>query len=195
LNPTPSQRADQAGCLSKYVFRRRTKKASTLRRAGYVGRPEPNWWKWRNRADALGIWPKSWRDGFIHLPNQILCTEEVPWRFGGQRFYFICDCGRRVDKLHTFGQRLWRCRHCYNLSYATRQAAPRIRRLMRAQKIRKQLGGSLSMMDDFPLKPEGMHWKRYQRLRGRHDAAKAQFLGMSSVLIRQLASRLNPRRP
>jgi hypothetical protein len=167
----------------------------TLRRAGYVGRPEPNWWKWRNRADALGIWPKSWSDGFIHLANQILCTEEAPWRFGGQRFYFVCDCGRRVERLHAFRDRPWRCRHCHNLSYATRQATPRMRLLMKAQKIRKQLGGSLSMMDDFTLKPEGMHWKRYQRLRRRQEAAEAQFFGMSSARICQLTSRLKSHRP
>jgi hypothetical protein len=64
-----------------------------LRRAGYVGQPARNWWKWRYKANDLGICPKSWRGGFIQLPNQILRTEQVPWRFGGQRFYFVCECG------------------------------------------------------------------------------------------------------
>jgi hypothetical protein len=68
-----------------------------LRRAGYVGQPARNWWKWRYKANDLGIWPKSWRGGFIQLPNQILRTEQVPWRFGGQRFYFVCECGYPRD--------------------------------------------------------------------------------------------------
>ena len=97
----------------------------TLRRAGYVGQPAPNWWKWRYKANAIGIWPSRWGGGFIQLPNQTLQTVQVSWRFGGQRFYFICDCGRTVEKLHSFRDRPWRCRHCYGLTYATRQATPR----------------------------------------------------------------------
>jgi hypothetical protein len=143
----------------------------TLRRAGYV------------------------EDDWIQLPHQTLEVVQVPSHFGGQRSYFACDCGRMVEKLYAPGGRPWRCRHCYRLTYATRQAAPRIRHLMKAQKVRRLLGGSLSMIDDFPPRPKGMHWKRYERLRRRHDAAEAQFLGMSSALICQLTSRLNPHRP
>jgi hypothetical protein len=51
---------------------------------------------------------------------------------------------------------------------------------MKAQKIRRQLGGSLSMVDDFPPKPRGMHWKRYERLRQQHDSAARRGLGMMS---------------
>ena len=158
----------------------------TLRRAGYVGKPARDWWESRNKANNLGIWPKSWRDGFVHLPHQILCTEQVPWRFGGQRFYFVCDCGRRVDKLHAFRDRPWRCRHCYRLTYATRQALPRHRHIIKAQKIRRQLGGSPSMLEQFPPKPHGMHRKRYERLRRRHDSALHQAFGMTTAYLLRL---------
>ena len=161
----------------------------TLRRAGYVGQHARDWWKWRNKANGLGIWPKSWRDGFIHLPTQVLCTEHVRWRFGGQRFYFLCECGRRVEKLHTFGDRPWRCRHCHNLTYAARQAVPRHRHVLRAQKIREQLGGSPSMLEQFPPKPRGMHRKRYAQLRRRHDAATQQGLGMTAAYLAGLRGR------
>jgi hypothetical protein len=168
------------------VERTRTIEIGTLRRAGYVGKPERNWWEWRYKANDLGIWPKSWRDGFIHLSNQILCTEQVSWRFGGQRFYFVCDCGRRVDKLHAFRDRPWRCRHCYGLTYATRQALPRHRHIIKAQKIRRQLGGSPSMLEQFPPKPRGMHWKRYERLRRRHDSAAHRAFGMRTAYLIRL---------
>ena len=157
----------------------------TMRRAGYVGRHARDWWKWRSKAHKQGIWPKSWRDGFIYLPTQTLCTEQVPWRFRGQRYYFVCECGRRVEKLHAFADRPWRCRDCHNLTYAARQAVPRDRHLLMAQKIREQLGGSLSMLDTFPPKPKGMHWKRYERLQRRHDAAAQR---MTAGYLRHLRS-------
>ena len=162
----------------------------TMRRAGFVGRHARNWWKWRSKANAQGIRPKSWRDGFIYLPNQTLCTEQVPWRFRGQRFYFVCECGRRVEKLHAFGERPWRCRDCHNLTYAARQALPRDRHLLMAQKIRHQLGGSLSMLDAFPPKPKGMHWKRYERLWRRYDVAAQRMTAAYSRRIRSLRARL-----
>jgi len=181
---SPSQRWGGDG--RRTVEQTRVIEIGTLRRAGYIGQPARNWWKWRSKADNLGIWPKSWRGGFIHLPNQTLCTEQVSWRFGGHRFYFICECGRRVGKLHAFGNRPWRCRYCHNLTYAARQAVPRHRLILMAQKIRERLGGSLSMLDAFPPKPKGMHWKRYDRLRRRHDAATQQAFGMTTAYLRQL---------
>jgi hypothetical protein len=158
----------------------------TLRRAGYVGKPESNWWKWRNKASAVGIRPSRWKDGFIRLPNQILQTVGISWRFGGQRFYFVCECGRKVEKLHAFGDRPWRCRHCYRLTYATRQAVPRHRHIIKAQKIRQQLGASVSLLEQFPPRPKGMHSKRYARLRMRHDAATEHAFGMAKVYFSRL---------
>lgn len=103
------------------------------------------------------------------------------WRFGGQRFCFICECGRRVEQLHAFRDWPWRCRHCYRLSYATRQAVPRHRHVIKVQKIREQLGGSLNLLDGTPPKPKGMHRKRYARLRWQHDAAVERVVGMTAA--------------
>jgi hypothetical protein len=161
----------------------------TIRRAGFVGKPARNWWKWRDKAYDAGIRPTYWNRGLIELPNQVLRTAEVSWRFGGQRFYFICECGRRVEKLHAFRDRPWRCRHCYQLTYATRQATQRHRHVIKVQKIREHLGGSLSLLDGFPPKPKGMHRKRYERLRWRHDAATQQGLGMTAAYLAGLRGR------
>jgi hypothetical protein len=54
-----------------------------------------------------------------------------------------------VENLHAFRDRPWRCRHCYQLTYATRQAVPRHRHVIKVQKIREHLGGSLSLLDGF----------------------------------------------
>jgi len=82
----------------KTVEQTRTIEVGTLRRAGYVGKPANNWWIWRNQANAVGIEPSVWRNGNITLRrhNQILRTVGVPWRFGGERFYFLCDCGCKL---------------------------------------------------------------------------------------------------
>lgn len=106
-----------------------------LRRAGYIGKPPGNWWVYRYKLDRLGIAPKHWNDEAITLTDQTLNITRVPWHFGGGRFYFLCDCGRRVGKLFAPNGSLWRCRHCYDLTYATRQAAPRYRLIIKAQKF------------------------------------------------------------
>ena len=59
-----------------------------------------------------------------------------PCNFGGVRYWFICSlskngvyCGRRVGKLYKApGANYFGCRHCYNLSYESRNE-PRLARL------------------------------------------------------------------
>ena len=48
--------------------------------------------------------------------------ETTPCNFGGVRYWFICpDCWRRVAVLYLApGDRRFRCRHCNNLSYHSR---------------------------------------------------------------------------
>ena len=102
----------------------------------------------------------------------------TPCRFGGARPWFMCSvqsngvyCGRRVTKLYGVG-RLFACRHCYLLAYTSQQESARDRGLFKSQKIRIRLGGSAGMLDDFPDKPKGMHWRTYDRLCRVHDAAE-----------------------
>lgn len=90
----------------------------------------------------------------------------TPCRFGGERTWFLCpgrDCGRRVAKLYCAG-RYYVCRHCGNLAYSCQREDAGDRALRRAQAIRKKLGGSANMLELFPQKPKGMHWKTYTRL-------------------------------
>jgi hypothetical protein len=68
---------------------------------------------------------------------------------------------------------------------------PRDRYKIRAQKIGSS-GGTLGFVDDFPPKPKGMHWKRYERLRRQHDAAEEQFLVRTAAWIYRLAGRPVP---
>ena len=92
----------------------------------------------------------------------------VRWRAALVCVFF---CGRRVTKLYGAG-RLFACRHCYRLAYASQQEAAHQRGLGKSQKIRMQLGGSPNMLEEFPDKPKGMHWRTYEGWRRVHDAAE-----------------------
>lgn len=56
----------------------------------------------------------------------------TPCRFGGKRYWFQCPfshdgqyCGRRVGVLYKAGE-YFACRHCYNLTYYSRNANHRV---------------------------------------------------------------------
>jgi hypothetical protein len=113
---------------------------------------------------------------------------ELGWtscNFGGERPWFLCPgigCGRRVAVLHAAGK-YFLCRHCYGLSYESQREDKAHRALRRAQKIRERLGGGASMLEPFPMKPKGMHWRTYERLfREHYGAGMEQFVGMRERL-------------
>ena len=67
---------------------------------------------------------------------------------------------------------LFACRRSYGLAYASQQELAHQRGLWKSQKIRMRLGGTASLLDEFPDKPKGMHWRTYDRLRRIHDVAE-----------------------
>ena len=111
-----------------------------LRKAAYVGEAEGNWLDARNKLFCAGVQPKHWNDAAITLDGQMLPVTWVGWHFGGRRPFFVCLCGRRVLQLFAPRSYSWRCRQCYNLSYATRQAGIRYRLILKGQKVRERLG-------------------------------------------------------
>jgi hypothetical protein len=97
---------------------------------------------------------EDWRDVEQHID-----IEWTPCRFGGERPWFVCSvaangayCGREVTKLYGAG-RLFACRHCYRLGYASQQESAHQRGLGKSQKVRMRLGGSPNMLEAFPEKP------------------------------------------
>ena len=99
--------------------------------------------------------------------------------YGGLKWWFTCPltCGRRVRKLFIApGSNHFSCRHCHDLSYASRNSC-KYTALFKAQAIRVRLGGSASICDPFPPKPKGMWETTYQRLweqEGRHYASHVE---------------------
>ena len=146
--------------------------------AGSIG-VRPEW-------DAVVLIYRSWSWGGSDWKS-VERRVPITWtacHLGGRRPWFICPCGRRVAVLYGAGE-LFACRHCCGLAYESQQEPVGQRGLGRAQKIRMQLGGCQSMFEPFPVKPKGMHWRTYDRLRCAHDAADARFvMGMMRFVDR-----------
>jgi hypothetical protein len=123
----------------------------------------------------------EWRD----VRQRVLITW-TECHLGGRRPWFRCTaysngryCGRRVTTIHNAGD-VFACRHCCGLAYASQQEPVRERGVLTARKIRMLLGGGENIMVAFPEKPKGMHWRRYNRLRRRHDQAyERSLMGLS----------------
>jgi hypothetical protein len=138
------------------------------------------------RASQSHSYGEDWSD-----VEQRVAIAWTPCRFGGERPWFVCSvasngvyCGRRVAKLYG-PDRLFACRHCYQLAYASQQESAHQRGLWKSQKFRMRLGGSASMFDEFPGKPKGMHWRIYDRLQSLHDAAEERStVGLMKFLMR-----------
>jgi hypothetical protein len=142
-----------------------------------------------HRAVTLTYRSRSYGEDWSDVEQRV----PIAWslcRFGGERPWFVCSvsckgayCGRQVVRLYGAG-RLFACRRCYRLAYASQQESIRQRGLWKAQKIRMRLGGSASLADEFPEKPKGMHWRTYDRLCQMHDAAEEQSaIGMMRYML------------
>ena len=125
----------------------------------------------------------------------------VDCRFGGARPFFICPgivngitCGRRVAKLYGPG-RYYLCRHCYRLAHTSQSEGAWERTLRRARKIRQRLGGSPSLATPIPLKPKGMWWRTYERLRRQSDLYDRRADVAFTIQAGRLLARIdNPKR-
>lgn len=111
---------------------------------------------------------RSWGEEDWTDVDYSIGLERTDCHFGGERVWFRCPgrgCGRRVAKLYSVG-RYYVCRHCGDLAYNSQREDASSRAMSKAQTIRKKLGASANLMEFFPAKPKGMHWRTYARLRG-----------------------------
>ena len=88
-----------------------------------------------------------------------ICTTAC--HFGGFRQWWRCPrCGRRLAILYYLVD-AFACRHCNNLVHGSRLESAIRRANKRSNKSRSRLG------DNSHIKPKGMHWKTFRRLRHR----------------------------
>ena len=97
-------------------------------------------------------------------------TQTTPCHLGGERHWFTCPrCNKRVAVLYAPG-RYFACRQCGGLTYATQKENVGDRASTKANKLRSRLGWELGILNGDGIKPKGMHWKTYNRLKCQHDA-------------------------
>lgn len=133
----------------------------------------------RNGEKIAGISVKV-EAGRLRLINNFRKSEADEWEsldypvklqttqchYGGIRYWFTCPangCGRRVAILYSAGK-YFACRHCYQLAYQSQREDKGDRGHRGANKIRAKLGWQPGIANRPEGKPQGMHWRTYNRL-------------------------------
>ncbi len=109
----------------------------------------------------------GWKD--ITYPIALVWT---PCNLGGKRPWFLCpahNCKQRVAIL--YGGSVFACRDCYQLVYASQREGVGNRATRKADKIRKALDWEPGILNGEGIKPKGMHWNTFERLRKKHNNA------------------------
>lgn len=109
---------------------------------------------------------KGGENNLLHV-NKIIPLTFTSCNFGGQRKWFLCDCGRKVATMYISGQKI-ACRHCFNAVYPCQREDAIDRKWRKIYKLEARLNKSendhVFWLDD-RYKPKGMHWRTYKRIR------------------------------
>ncbi len=91
--------------------------------------------------------------------------DSTPCNYGGDRTWFLCpSCGTRRAVLFSVGGR-FRCRQCHDLAYSSTREDPTERAIRRCAELRSKIGGGWGQpVWTIPPKPDGMSWRRYDRI-------------------------------
>ena len=167
---------------------------AVLRRRGLLQPGRSGTIAWSREGARLGSASLFAESGRLRLSYQTTTSEGSAERvderveiwstqtsLGGQRQWFRCPgCHRQCRIL--YGGPRFRCRLCHGLSYESQFESRAQRANRRARKIRRRLGGSDCLMEEFPPRPRGMHWATYRRLEALEAAADHQW--MAAVVAR-----------
>ena len=120
-------------------------------------------------------------EGSAVAVDEVVNLRSTETSLGGTRRWFECPgCNRRSRIL--YGPR-FRCRLCHGLTYESQFESRGQRANGRARKIRRRLGGSDDLMDEFPPRPRGMHWATYRRLETMAAAADERWEAAVMTLV------------
>ena len=142
---------------------------------GFAGK-----WNWYSRGERIARIGFAVRQSSVHLDysqndesmSYSVNLDKTPCHYGGHRTWFLCPargCGRRVAVL--YGGKVFACRKCHDLAYASQSEAGWDRALCKADKIRDALGWDAGVANGWGAKPKGMHWDTFYKLTDKHDDA------------------------
>lgn len=158
-----------------------------LQRAGVLTPGRSFWWQWtvndrpvvdiRVRVEVqrvvLFYRYRCGADDNWHDVEQPVVFDQTACTYGGARRWWVCpSCSQRVAILYGHGK-LYACRHCRQLAYASQRETADDRALGQADKIRRRLGWPAGIANPKGDKPKGMHWRTFERLTVTHDACVA----------------------
>ena len=72
-----------------------------LKREGYLAGPKQGHWVWRWNGEIIGTARIEWDGGRLMIRNQVIALWKAGCRFGGQRLWFKCSCGRHVATIYS----------------------------------------------------------------------------------------------
>lgn len=110
--------------------------------------------------------------------------------YGGVRHWFRCEyCQKRVGVIYLSGGQC-ACRKCFKLAYKSERENDVYRLFRKADKIRERLGWGAGVALPDGIKPKGMHWKTFYRMKARHDATAQRAFGFTAQWCDKIACRL-----
>jgi hypothetical protein len=186
-----------------------------LARVGYLTGSRWGGWRWSCRdGSTASVSVKGGREA-IRLEYRIRPHGEdwqsvsqripicwTPCRFGGERPWFVCDvhangvyCGRRVAKLYE-GGRLFACRGCHSLGYASQRGGPMDQAHHHLAGLHRKLQADYDGPDmPPPPKPKWMRWKTYSRIAQQIEAGQRRLDVVFTIGAQRLLSRLEKSQP
>ena len=107
-------------------------------------------------------------DDVWHPLEQSVLFDRTPCHFGGHRLWFKCPrCSRRIGILYGV-QKLFLCRHCYQLPYTSQNQSYINRLIEQKHVLGKRIFAHYEMGEGWGKK-KGMHQKTFDRIHARYD--------------------------
>jgi len=105
--------------------------------------------------------------------KQSVTITTTPCNYGHSRQWFLCPhCGYRCALLYS-ASRLFLCRKCYELPYASQMQGDLDRLVDQKHKLGKQIFEHYDYGDGW-MKKKGIHWKTFDRLHNQYERLDAR---------------------
>jgi hypothetical protein len=119
--------------------------------------------------------------------RQEIALLSIPVHFGGRKWFFRCPrTYKRVSVLHKpLGSSYFASRKHYGrqVAYKSQFYGKLDLEIYRHRSLRRRLGGSDDLFEDFPDKPKGMHWRIYGVLKQRDEAFREKVMANAEKML------------